>query len=190
MTDEIGQMDIKNTKHGYGVAARFLHWFMALAIFAMFGLGLWIDSLSLYNPWYKTAPFLHKSFGIMLFFMLVARLLWRLVNPQPDDSHLTRTEQVLSHVTHIGFYVLLVVLMIAGYLISTAGGRPIEVFNLFSVPSFYQQKGLEDVAGFVHEILAFGIIGLAVVHAAAALKHHFIDRDVTLTRMWRGKSQN
>jgi len=180
-------MDIKNTKHGYGVIARFFHWFMALAIFSMFGLGLWIDSLSLYDPWYKTAPFLHKSFGIVLFIMLVGRIIWRLVNVRPDNQHLSVLEQRLSHLIHLGFYILLVIMMIAGYLISTVDGRSIEVFNLFSVPSVYQQKGLEELAGLIHEILAFGVIGLAGIHIAGALKHHFIDHDITLSRMWRGK---
>ena len=183
-------MTIKNTQHGYGLIARFFHWFMALSIFAMFGFGLWMSSLSLYDSWYKQAPYLHKSYGIILFFMLVARLVWRGVNVQPDDSYLRPLEQRLSHLMHLGFYALLVVLMIAGYMISTVDGSSIDVFGLFSIPSFYQQKGLEDAAGLVHEILAFTIMALAGLHIVAALKHHFIDHDVTLTRMWRGKLEN
>jgi cytochrome b561 len=75
--------------------------------------------------------------------------------------------------------------MISGYLISTADGRGIEVFGLFSVPATLtgipQQ---EDIAGAIHEYLAWGLVIFAALHGLAALKHHFIDRDSTLLRMF------
>jgi cytochrome b561 len=179
-------MQLKNTRHTYGLVSRVLHWGMALAIFAMFGFGKWMRTLDYYSPWYKQAPHLHKSVGITLLVLLLARFVWRLVNQHPDDSHLKPAERKLGNLMHLGFYALLLVLMVAGYLISTVDGRSLDVFNLFSVPSFYQQKGLEDTFGFIHEWLAHLLIGLVVLHALAALKHHFIDRDVTLRRMWRG----
>ena len=81
-------------------------------------------------------------------------------------------------------YLMLIVLFISGYLISTADGHSIDVFNWFSVPGFGSfVENQEDIAGEIHEIIAFGIIGLAVLHALAALKHHFLDRDNTLSRM-------
>jgi cytochrome b561 len=73
--------------------------------------------------------------------------------------------------------------MASGYLISTADGRLIEVFNWFSVPSLVQRKGLEETAGEVHEWLAYATIALVALHAAASLKHHFVDRSRILTRM-------
>jgi cytochrome b561 len=74
--------------------------------------------------------------------------------------------------------------MLSGYLISTADGRPLEVFGLFSVPALV--AGLEhqaDIAGRVHLLLAYGLVGLALLHALAAFKHGFIERDRTLLRM-------
>ncbi len=182
-------MDVKNTTDSYGFVARFLHWFMALAIVAMFALGWWMAGLDLYNPWYKQAPYLHESFGVLLMIMLLGRVLWRVANTQPDDSYLQSLEQRLSRLMHWGLYALLAILMICGYLISTLDGRSIDVLGLFSIPSIYQQKGLEETFGLVHEILAYAIIGLSLLHTAAALKHHFIDRDATLIRMWRGGSR-
>jgi cytochrome b561 len=74
--------------------------------------------------------------------------------------------------------------MVAGYLISTADGRPIEVFGLFNVPAtLHGLADQEDIAGEVHEIFAWVLILLAGVHALAALKHHFINRDSTLIKM-------
>ena len=81
-------------------------------------------------------------------------------------------------------YLGLTGLFITGYLISTADGRAIEVFDWFSVPGFGSFiENQEDLAGEIHEIIAYGIMGLAALHALAALKHHFLDRDNTLTRM-------
>lgn len=179
-------MALRNSESSYGSVARFLHWVMALAVLAMFGLGLWMRTLDYYSPYYKTAPDLHRSVGIILAVALVLRLLWRWINVKPNDDSLPHHERVLSHLVHIAFYGLLFVLMISGYLISTADGRGIDVFGLFSVPSVYQRTGMEDLAGFIHEYVAYGLMALVGLHVVAALKHHFIDQDVTLQRMLRG----
>lgn len=179
-------MLIRNTTAGYGLVSRLFHWLMALAIFAMFGLGLWMVDLDYYSPYYHSAPTLHKSVGILVLIALVARYVWRLANVKPSDDHFTAFERKSSHIAHLGFYALLLALIVSGYLISTADGRPVDVFGLFSVPSPGENKGLEDPAGLVHTYLAYLVIVLAVVHAAAAFKHHFVNRDSTLTRMWSG----
>ena len=87
---------------------------------------------------------------------------------------------------HWGFYVLLLVLMVSGYLISTQDGEPIDVFGWFSVPSIFRRPGLENSAGYVHRLFAYAVIALAVGHTLAALKHHFVDKDDVLGRMWSG----
>jgi len=85
---------------------------------------------------------------------------------------------------HFLLYVLIFVAMVSGYLISTADGSSISVFDWFEVPSVTGQiKGMEDTAGTVHYWSTWAIVGLAAVHAAGALKHHLLDRDRTLRRM-------
>ncbi|WP_295555882.1 cytochrome b [uncultured Hyphomicrobium sp.] len=182
-------MLVGDTPAGYGLVSRLFHWLMALAIVAMFGLGLWMVDLDYYSPYYHSAPDLHKSVGILLLIALALRFGWRLANVRPDDTDLSTFERTAARITHWGFYPLLLALMVSGYLISTADGRPIEVFGWFSVPSPGENKGLEDVAGTVHTILAYLVILLATVHAGAALKHHIVDRKRTLTRMWSGPSE-
>jgi len=179
-------MLIGDSKTGYGLISRLVHWIMALAIPAMFALGLWMVTLNYYSPYYRTAPDIHRSVGMLLLILLVLRFLWRLANPKPDDAELWPLERVASRTVHWGFYPLLFALMASGYLISTADGRPIQVFNWFSVPSLIHKKGLEDAAGEVHEVLAYVTMLLVVLHAAAALKHHFIDHSIILKRMWSG----
>lgn len=175
-----------NTKLGYGIVSRVLHWVMAVAVFAMFALGYWMVGLDYYSPYYKSAPDLHRSVGMLLAAALVLRFGWRMINIEPDQSILKPWERLAARIVHLSFYPLLLALMISGYLISTVDGRAIEVFGLVSVPSLIESKGLEDPAGLVHKILAYATIVLALVHAVAALKHHFWDRSPILTRMWSG----
>jgi cytochrome b561 len=179
-------MHVRDTSDGYGFVSRVMHWLMALAIFAMFGLGLWMVDLDYYSPYYHSAPDLHKSVGILLLVALAFRFGWRLANVRQNDDELSPLERVASRAVHWGFYPLLLALMVSGYLISTADGRPIDVFGLFSVPSPGENKGLEKTAGNVHEWLAYLVIVLAAVHAAGAIKHHVFDRHRTLSRMWSG----
>jgi cytochrome b561 len=179
-------MLIRDTSEGYGIVSRAFHWLMAIAIVAMFVLGYWMVRLDYYSPYYNSAPDLHRSVGMILLFALPVRWLWRAINPKPSDAELSPLEQKASYTVHWGFYVLLLALMVSGYLISTPDGAPISVFGWFDVPSLVQMRGLESRAGYVHRILAYATIALAVVHALAALKHHYVDRSSILRRMWTG----
>ena len=179
-------MQWRNSPSCYGTVSIFTHWLVAVAVFGLFGLGYWMVGLDYYSSWYKTAPDIHKSIGILLFALMLARLFWRLLSPPPgslpDHGRLTRLGSKLGH----GFlYLGLFVLMVSGYLISTADGRGIEVFGLFTVPATITSiPDQEDVAGLVHEYLAWALVIFAGIHALAAFKHHFVDRDRTLVRMF------
>jgi cytochrome b561 len=175
----------RNTDDGYGWVAVVLHWLVALVVVGLFALGLWMVELTYYDAWYRRSTDIHKGVGILLFFVVLARLGWRMVNPRPvpEPTH-SRLERVAAAVTHVLLYVLLFAVMTAGYLISTADGRAIDVFGLFSVPATIAGlPGQADIAGDVHLALAIALIVLAGIHSLAALKHHFIDRDRTLLRM-------
>lgn len=178
-------MSIRNTKQTYGWVAIVIHWLVALSVFALFGLGLFMVDLNYYSSWYQTAPMIHKSVGILLFMLMLFRLIWRMLNPHPESpANHKAWERQGAKVGHWLLYALLFCLMISGYLISTADGRAIVVFEWFEVPAtitgIAQQ---EEAAGDIHEILAWALIVLAAGHAFAALKHHFIDKDNTLVRM-------
>ena len=179
-------MPYRNTKTGYGSIARLLHWLMAICIFGLFGLGYWMRTLTYYSPYYKTAPELHQGIGLTLFALLVFRFIWKLANPSPEHAGLSTLEHKGSTLLHWGFYALILSVMIAGYFISTLDGRAIHYFSLFDLPSVYTQKGLEKLAGKLHWILAYLTIALAVLHAGAALFHHFIKKDRVLVSMTKG----
>lgn len=89
-----------------------------------------------------------------------------------------------AHGTHLLLYVLIFVAIVSGYLISTADGSTIKVFDWFEVPSVTGRiKGMEDTAGLVHYWSTWALVVLAGLHGLAAIKHHLIDRDDTLRRM-------
>jgi cytochrome b561 len=177
---------IKNTQNTYGYIAITLHWLMAVAIFFLFGLGLYMVELTYYDAWYKGSLDLHKSIGLLLFIILMLRVVWRLTNiaPQNADPAASHIEVKSAHYAHIALYVLMAILMLSGYLISTADGRAIDIFGLISVPALpFSFTNQEDIVGDIHEILAWTLITLSGVHVLAALKHHFINKDKTLLRM-------
>lgn len=178
-------MQWKNSTTHFGLIAIALHWLVALTVFGLFGLGLWMTELDYYDSWYKQGPWLHKSIGILLFFTLLFRIYWRLLTPPPVGlaSH-KQWEAKISYAVQLLLYLLLLLIMLSGYLISTADNRSIDVFNWFSIPaSITSIPNQADVAGWVHLVLASGVIGLVTLHAAAALKHHFVDKDQTLKRI-------
>ena len=179
-------MYVRDTLQGYGIVSRLFHWSMAIAILAMFALGVWMVTLDYYSPYYNAAPNFHRSLGILLLIGLLARWLWRATNVKLSSDDLSSFERKAAHSTHGGLYVLMLGLMISGYLISTADGQPIDVFGWFEVPSIIKMPGLESSAGYIHRIIAYVVIALAVLHTLAALKHHFIDKSQILNRMWFG----
>lgn len=176
---------MKNTARGYGWVTIVLHWLTAVTVFGLFGLGLWMTDLTYYDAWYQRAPAIHKGIGILLFLVLVGRAVWRALNVTPEhEPGASRSQRRTARTVHRVLYVLPFALMASGYLISTADGRAVEVFGLFAVPALVSDlPGQEDIAGAVHWYLALTLIGLVALHALAALKHHFIDRDRTLKKM-------
>lgn len=178
---------LRNTSNSYGLVSILLHWLVALMSLLLFGLGLWMVELDYYDAWYQRAPELHKGTGVLLLGVMLARLAWRRFNPLPRLQG-KALERRLAGLVHRCLYLLLFMVILSGYLISTADGRPIEVLGLFRLPATLSGlEGQEDFAGMVHEILAVSMIGLSLLHALAALKHHFIDHDRTLLRMLSSK---
>lgn len=185
MSRKRADMQWRNSADNWGLISIALHWLVAVAVIGMFALGLWMTELSYYDSWYRTAPHLHKSIGILLCLAVLLRIAWRLIDSKPAEipEH-SELEKRAARIVHALLYLLLIALFISGYLISTADGRPIDVFNWFAIPATLKDlPNQEDIAGTVHYALAISLISLVTLHALGALKHHFIDKDQTLSRM-------
>ena len=171
--------DVKN----YNLIIRMIHWLSAIVIVGMFAAGLWMVDLSYYSEWYRTAPHWHKSVGILLAGLTLFRWFWQCVTMSPIVEG-KPFEKVAAKLAHRVMYIVLVVLFVSGYLISTEDGRAIDVFNWFSVPGAGALfEGQADLSGEIHFYAAWTLIVMAALHALAAMKHHLIDRDNTLRKM-------
>ena len=176
---------IRNTLTRYGSVAITLHWLMAVLIIALFAAGLYMTDLSYYDSLYHIVPWWHKSFGLLVMALLLIRALWRVSNTKPSALPTHKAWEVNVAIwTHRLLYLIILLIGVSGYLISTSKGQGIEFFGLFEVPALRELSADKaDLAGDIHFYLAWSLILLAATHAAAALKHHFIDRDETLKHM-------
>ncbi len=176
---------LRNSATRYGTVARLLHWSIALLLAVVFGLGWWTTELSYYDPLYRTVPHLHRSLGILVTLLIVVRIGWALWDRKPEMSQsMPRWQRLAARGGHWALYILMVLVPVTGYLMSTADGRPVDVFGLFQVPAILPPaSGRESIAGAWHYYLAFGGAWLVLLHIAAALKHQFVDRDGTLRKM-------
>ena len=175
----------KNTQQGFGLVAKTIHWLVALTTFGLFGLGIWMRDLGYYSDWYQTAPDLHVSFGLLLTLVMLLRLIWRRVSPPPPPlANQQPWEHLSAKIVHLALYLLLFAILASGYLIVAADGESLAIFGWVVVPVpavlFANQQ---DIAGWLHEYLAWAVMGIAALHALGALKHHFVDGDDTLKRM-------
>jgi cytochrome b561 len=178
-----------NNHSTYGSITIILHWLSAFIVFFLFFLGIWMVELSYVSQWYKDAPHWHKSISILLCILTSFRFIWRSINTMPKrlPSHTTAVHKA-SKYTHLIIYMMLFIIFISGYLISTSDGRAILVFNWFEVTAlgelFDEQT---DIAGLIHKYTAYSLIILSLFHITGALKHHFFDKDQTLIRMLKIK---
>ncbi len=173
-----------STDERYGLVSIALHWGMAVMIVLLFVLGNRMVGLEYAHPWYHRAPRLHKSLGLVVFALLAARSIWTLIDGRPLPPPMPGWERKTAWVVQRLFYLLLFGIALSGYLIPTADGGPVEFFNLFDVPAVVPgMERQEDIAGDMHRLLANVTMALVVLHALAALKHHFLDGDEVLVRM-------
>jgi len=168
---------------GYTRTAITLHWVAALLIVAGFALGLWMTDLAI-SPLKFRAYAYHKWIGITVFLIAIARLTWRASHPAPQPVVMPDWQQRAASATHVLLYVLMLIAPISGYVYSSATGVQVVYLGLFPLPDLVgKDKQLAAALKVVHVSLVFTLAALVVVHVAAAIKHHVVDRDGVLARM-------
>lgn len=170
--------------HRYSHVALTLHWVTAAAVIAQILLVMAGDAAE--GDGARLFRDTHKAVGVSILVLTLARIGWRLGNPPPPAPlTMKRWEKVLATLTHGLFYAVLLILPLSGWLASSAAGRDISWFGMFNWPLLPIGGGREVAGQFmdVHRLVVKGLYVLLVLHVAAALKHHFIDRDGVLARM-------
>lgn len=168
----------------YTATAITLHWLTVLLVFTAFPLGLYMHELALSPLKLKLVNY-HKWLGVTIFLLTVMRLAWRAAHtPPPLPETIPLWQQRAAHGLHLLLYMLLLVIPLSGWLMSSAKGVPVVYLGLIQLPDLVaKDKALGNLLAEVHELLNFGMLALVGLHVAAALKHHFVDRDTTLQRM-------
>ena len=176
---------LKDSRAGYGLMTIIFHWVCAPLIIFLFGLGVYMRGLDYYSPWYHRGPEIHIAIGILVFVLMLLRLVWRSRSTSPDDiPTISKGNLLAATAVKMALYAFVFVICISGYFITTAEGSAASFFGIINIPATLQLSADNiDRAGFIHKYLAWSLIGLVVLHAAAAIFHHFIKRDKTLVRM-------
>ena len=183
----------------YTGVAIVLHWLMAFLIVWQIWVGIWmsdaINDPDMQATAYKAFQF-HKSLGLTLLVLAVVRLLWRMGHRFPPlPPHMPGWQKLAARVSHVALYAFMVLIPLTGWLYVSTGWNadtdtafsiPTVWFGLFEWPHIPGLDGNDALAGIVieaHELLAWALVALLVLHVAAALKHHFADRDNALWSM-------
>lgn len=177
-------MPFRNSPDNYGAVTKAFHWLSALLVIGVLCAGLYMTNaekssglIAIYG--------LHKSFGIVVLSVTLLRVLWHFVSkkPAPVDS-MKKWEKTAAKAAHCFLYFAMLAMPMSGWLMSSAKGRSVKVFDAVTLPDLVEKnERLGELFEECHEYLAWGLIAAIVLHAAAALKHHFIEKDVTLRRM-------
>jgi cytochrome b561 len=168
----------------YGAVAQGFHWIIVALIVVQFTLAWIADDLPLGMQ--KLALLArHKSFGMTVLMLAVLRLLWRLFNPPPQlPAAMKPTERILARWNHGLLYGLLFAMPLTGWMMSSAKNYSVSWFGLFTWPDLIgKNEQWFELLKSTHHILSWLLLGTAILHILAALKHHFWDKNDVLTRM-------
>ncbi len=173
-----------NTRESYGLITRNLHWGIALLVFALFFVGLTVDELDKTDPLRQQLFALHQSFGILVFFLTLIRIPLNILQPEPvPPTHMGPWEVQLANAVKKSMNLLLLLIPLSGYLaVATKGVHPL-FFGMEMPLLIGEDETLHEFFEETHEVLAWTLMGIVVLHMAAAWKHHLVDKDDVLLRM-------
>lgn len=175
---------MKNTPNEYGAVSKFLHWTIGLAIVGMLALGYIMEDFEDLDTKIKAFG-LHKSVGISILTLAVLRIIWHAYSRRPLLIETGKAwEKLAAETLHFCLYCAMLVMPLTGWLVSSSAGRPVSFFGLFTLPDLIgADESMKEIFEALHEFLAVCLIAGISVHVLAALKHHFLNKDATLTRM-------
>lgn len=178
-------MPARNSPQKWGWVAQLFHWGMFLLI-----IGAWV-AVEQHEQYPKGSVErgewmdLHRAFGLTVFFLLWARLGWRLSGPVPDPVITSLWQHRAAVAVHWGLYFVMLMMPLSGLLMSQFGGREVSWFGIFDIPVLVSEN--KDLAGQIKELhedvwwpLLLALVG---VHVGAAVWHQFIVKDGTMNRM-------
>lgn len=176
-------MTFKNSQVEFGFVAKGFHWIIAFIILGLIPVGFFMGGME-NSPLKFEVYAMHKSFGLLVFFLGLGRIVWRFISlPPPVLPTHQRWEHVLASMAHVWLYICMIALPLTGWLMSSAGEFPVPFFGIQMPPLIGKNEALGELFYDLHEAFAYSILVILALHMAGALKHHVLDRDETLKRM-------
>jgi cytochrome b561 len=168
----------------FGITSRFNHWFTALVFIGMLCFGFYLSFGGLEREVKGPLMGIHKSIGTLFLAFAFWRIGWRLAQGFPKDvAVMPAWQSIAAKATHWLLLLSVLAMPLSGVIMSIYGGRAINVFNWFTIPAQDKIETISGLAHSIHSYAPYAIAALITLHIAAALKHHFIDKDATLKRM-------
>ncbi len=174
---------MRNTEN-FDAISKINHWLFGIAFIGLIAFGFYIANAE-FPPGTK-GPYMmyHKSLGVIFLIFAAWRVFWRIFKGFPKEvSNLKTWEFLLARATHWLLLLALLLMPISGIVMNIFSGRDLSVFNWFTIPGQTKIENIASSASFIHHNAPYIISALIFLHIAAALKHHFIDKDQTLLRM-------
>lgn len=176
--------NVNGSVNRYSVTAVALHWLIAALIICAFTLG-WIMTDLEVSPLKLRMFNWHKWVGVTILALAIVRLLWRIGHRPPAMLPMPAWQRISATTLHAALYVLLFLQPLSGWVYSNAAGYRVVYLGILPLPNLVaKDKEVADVLMERHEFLGWCLLVLISLHVLAAVKHHFIDRDTTLKRMW------
>ena len=178
-------MQLRNSAQGYGAIPKSLHWLTVALVIVAWVLGTFGDDLPRGTA-RDFGMFVHITAGLLIIGLLITRVLWRMVDPPPpaEITPFGGWIEVAGKLTHLTLYVLLATTPIMGIVLQFARGDALPVFGFTEIASpWIRDRGFARSMKEIHDTLANALVILAVLHASAALIHHWVWHDRTLRRM-------
>ena len=184
---------LRNTRQSYGLISQGLHWVIALAVLALFTLGLYMHGLpagtgdeATFKSWFYS---LHKTLGVLVFGLAILRIIWSATQPRPVPLHPDRPFETLAAQTaHWTLYAGIILMPLTGWLHHSAleGFAPIWLPLPQDLPFIPKSASLANVFAWAHYFTGMVLALTIFAHVGGALKHMVVDRDKTLSRMIPG----
>jgi cytochrome b561 len=173
----------------YDSVAIALHWLIAVLIVANIAIAWSLDLFDHHSPEHDRVLTIHKSVGTTVLLLAALRLAWRWTHPAPSlPLAMPAWQQLAARASHLLLYLVMFVMPVTGLIDSAAFSEPVRYFFLFDLPVVIaHNEPLGHAAFAVHQATALILYGLLLVHAGAALYHHYFMKDDVLRRMLPGK---
>lgn len=169
----------------YTITAIALHWIVALAVGGLIAFGWWMQEIPKLPVGPRVNAYnLHKSIGMSILLLMVIRLAWRATHRPPALPPMPVWQVHAARINHWLLYTCLFVQPVSGYLGSAFSGYPVRYFGVLLPTWVAKNEAIKDLLSTIHLVNSWLLIAAITIHVLAALKHHIIDGNGLLHRMW------